>query len=541
KPAPATVAIDAEPVTKPAPATVAIDAEPVTKPAPATVAIDAEPVTKPAPATVAIDAEPVTKPAPATVAIDAEPVTKPAPATVAIDAEPEAKPAPATVVNEAESAENSIEPYREQEKALTADEDVKAWLSARRVSTADLIASDNDRESRHAASMAAEQSPAQPEAPKKNRQAEKQDDYFADETHRPVVPERIAKAYTQIDDRYYFQGRPDSLAFVDKGEKLQTKISNAQVAGSLVEIAEARGWQEIQLKGTQDFKREAWLQATAKGMTAHGYSPKEADLIRLKELSDKTKINEVSNATEAQAAKAPVIDSAASKGHASPNAMRPADIATESSAGAKNGPETSQSAPAKANVDVKPAINPLEGTLKEHGKAPFEFKDGNKDNYFVKLENADGKEKVHWGVDLERAIEKAEVQPGDKVELARTGRKEVIITEEIKDDKGKVIAVEEKATHRNTWEVKADAVRDKERPAAEVVKEHPDLVNEIATVKLAEKFSKGMDDKTRAAFMDGVREKLANDVQQGKQAPEIKIKEERSSSKTVNKDPEIER
>ncbi|HCI4627457.1 TPA: hypothetical protein NO917_005193, partial [Klebsiella variicola subsp. variicola] len=464
-------------------------------------------------------------------------------ATVAIDAEPATKPAPATVAIDAESVENSIEPYREQEKALTADDDVKAWLSDRRVSTADLIASDNERESRHAASMNVDGATTPPESKKKNQQSEQPDDYFAEESHRPVMPERIAKAYTQIDDRYYFQGRPDSLAFVDKGEKLQTKISNAQVAGSLVEIAEARGWEEIQLKGTPDFKREAWLQATVRGMTAHGYTPKEADLIRLKELSDKTKINEVSNAAEAQAAKAPVSDSAASKAQSATSNNRTVDLAKESDSARQNAPSSSQTATENVKAAAKPAINPLEGTLKEHGKAPFEFKEGRKENYFVKLESADGKENVHWGLDLERAIEKAEVQPGDKVELARTGKKEVIVKEEIKDDKGKVIAVEEKAAHRNTWEVKADAVRDKERPAAEVVREHPDLINEIATVKLAEKFSQGMDSKSRAAFMDGVREKLANDVQQGKQASEVKIKEERSSSqtKTVSKEPEIER
>ena len=86
------------------------------------------------------------------------------------------------------------------------------------------------------------------------------------------MPDRVAKSYIEVEGKYYFQNRPDSLAFVDKGAKLQTKLSNSQVAGSMIDIAEARGWTEIQVKGTEDFRREAWLQATARGgLTAHGY------------------------------------------------------------------------------------------------------------------------------------------------------------------------------------------------------------------------------------------------------------------------------
>ncbi|MCV5426815.1 hypothetical protein OFM81_28550, partial [Escherichia coli] len=44
--------------------------------------------------------------------------------------------------------ENSIEPHIEQEKAQTADDDVRAWLSSSRVSTADMLAEDDEREGR---------------------------------------------------------------------------------------------------------------------------------------------------------------------------------------------------------------------------------------------------------------------------------------------------------------------------------------------------------------------------------------------------------
>lgn len=468
--------------------------------------------------------------APAAVAIDDVEDKKPAPAAVAIDDVEDKKTAPAAV-----DIENSIEPYVEQQKSQTADNDVREWLNTRRVSAAEMIAEDNAREKRHAASIQPES--LENESVNKQPKPQQQEEYFSEEKHKPVIPDRVAKSYTQVEDRFYFQGRPDSLAFVDKGAKLQTKISNAQVAGSLVEIAEARGWEEIQLKGTPEFRREAWLQATARGMTAKGYSPKEEDLARLKEVSAKAKVNEVAAGKVSEGEKQPVSTSKASNTESNVSQEASAKSASENTTATKK----ERPVQLDSTDDKAEKTNPLEGVLKEHGKAPFDFKKDNKENYYVKLENGDGQEKVHWGLDLERAIDDSGVQKGDKVELARTGRKEVIVEEKVKDKDGQVVGVKEIATHRNTWEIKADAIRDRDRPAAEVVKEHPDLINEIATVKLAEKFSQNMDDKSKAAFMDKVREKLANDVQQGKQAPEVKIKETRTTSKALDKQPEVER
>ncbi|MBS4396936.1 hypothetical protein GNP10_00530 [Escherichia coli] len=168
--------------------------------------------------------------------------------------------------------ENSIEPHIEQEKAQTADDDVRAWLSSSRVSTADMLAEDDEREGRKREEF--KQVEPDAEEPVFKRQSQDQD-YFEDSSYKPVVPDRVAKSYIEVEGKYYFQNRPDSLAFVDKGAKLQTKLSNSQVAGSMIDIAEARGWTEIQVKGTEDFRREAWLQATARGLTAHATSQKK--------------------------------------------------------------------------------------------------------------------------------------------------------------------------------------------------------------------------------------------------------------------------
>ncbi|EHF7392754.1 hypothetical protein J3175_004545 [Salmonella enterica] len=440
-------------------------------------------------------------------------------------------PAPVAAAEQNDDVENSIEPHIEQEKAQTADDDVRAWLSSSRVSTADMLAEDDEREGRKREEF--KQVEPDAEEPVFKRQPQDQD-YFEDSSYKPVVPDRVAKSYIEVEGKYYFQNRPDSLAFVDKGAKLQTKLSNSQVAGSMIDIAEARGWTEIQVKGTEDFRREAWLQATARGLTAHGYKPKEEDLARLKKVAGERNINEVEAREVADNVK---TSPSAPSGTTSKNQSE----APTSKTGTTESSSTTQGKNEGAKVEAEEKVNKLAGKLVEHGAAPYEHKKDNKDNYYVTLENADGKQSTTWGVDLQRAMAESEAQPGDHVELENLGRKAVTVEKDVKDETGKVVKKETINTFRNSWQVKADAIRDQERPAREIVKEHPDLVNEITAVKLAEKVSQSMNADDKERFMSRVRDKLADKVASGEKGPELKIKEVQTVDNPRVKDTELER
>jgi phage/plasmid primase-like uncharacterized protein len=452
------------------------------------------------------------------------------PAPVAA-AEQNAEPAPVAAAEQNADVENSIEPHIEQEKAQTADDDVRAWLSSSRVSTADMLAEDDEREGR----KREEFKQVEPDAEESVFKRQPQDqDYFEDSSYKPVVPDRVAKSYIEVEGKYYFQNRPDSLAFVDKGAKLQTKLSNSQVAGSMIDIAEARGWTEIQVKGTEDFRREAWLQATARGLTAHGYKPKEEDLARLKKVAGERNINEVEAREVADNVK---TSPSAPSGTTTKNQSE----APTSKTGTTESSSTTQGKNEGAKVEAEEKVNKLAGKLVEHGAAPYEHKKDNKDNYYVTLENADGKQSTTWGVDLQRAMAESEAQPGDHVELENLGRKAVTVEKDVKDETGKVVKKETINTFRNSWQVKADAIRDQERPAREIVKEHPDLVNEITAVKLAEKVSQSMNADDKERFMSRVRDKLADKVASGEKGPELKIKEVQTVDNPRVKDTELER
>lgn len=60
-------------------------------------------------------------------------------------------------------------------------------------------------------------------------------------------------------------------------DRLVTQVASIEIVRDLVAIAAHRGWQRIELTGSLEFKREAWLAASARGIEAKGYEPTELD------------------------------------------------------------------------------------------------------------------------------------------------------------------------------------------------------------------------------------------------------------------------
>jgi len=94
-----------------------------------------------------------------------------------------------------------------------------------------------------------------------------------------VVPESVARRFLRVETEYYFQDR--TPAFSDGGSKLATRGANLEVVRSMVEIAKARGWNTITVKGAEEFRRSAWMEATQHGLTVAGYKPTALDLVGL--------------------------------------------------------------------------------------------------------------------------------------------------------------------------------------------------------------------------------------------------------------------
>ncbi|MUO45426.1 Ti-type conjugative transfer relaxase TraA [Agrobacterium vitis] len=68
------------------------------------------------------------------------------------------------------------------------------------------------------------------------------------------------------------------------------------------------------------------------------------------------------------------------------------------------------------------------GKLVEHGVAPYERKAGNRDSYFVTLENDQGQRHTTWGVGLEQAMKQAAPEIGARIALEHAGSETVRLT-----------------------------------------------------------------------------------------------------------------
>ena len=97
--------------------------------------------------------------------------------------------------------------------------------------------------------------------------------------------------------------------------------------------------------------------------------------------------------------------------------------------------------------------NSINGTIQEHGTAPYEFNKDNKQSYYIKLKLPNNQVKTVWGVGLQSAIEESKVSVGESISLTNAGKKEVTVPTNIKDENGKVIGTETINTHRNHWDI----------------------------------------------------------------------------------------
>jgi putative DNA primase/helicase len=375
------------------------------------------------------------------------------------------------------------------------------------------------------------------------------------------VPEDVRERFVRMGRYYYFPG--GNIAFEDKGKKVVTRSENTEVVRSLIEIAQARGWQDITVSGTERFRREAWRQATYAGLIVRGYQPSEQDKRQF--------VRDLAKARAPQEPPEPLIDPPRPVAGPSYREMPvPAVTATEAARAMPKqsqmpfereaDPELEQPLMASDRRGVRahrteptPAMSTSEpenarsetrrgtrggsqrsrvysGRLIEHGEARYKFRDDKEPSYFVRLETADGPKDL-WGVDFPRALNQAGVKQGDLIEVELTGRKSVAVKRPARDAQGRVLGEEEVPAHRNEWDVRArnrgasgnsrangdsyparsQALHEPAASARQSARENPALTNALATLRAAELLAEARipDGEQRTQFIEGVRAQLA--------------------------------
>ena len=283
------------------------------------------------------------------------------------------------------------------------------------------------------------------------------------------VPPEVQRAYHRDGKKFYLPKNKNHVAFEDHGHKLETSMTSSGITLSMIQIAQARGWREIKVRGSNEFRREAWREAALRGIAVQGYTPNETDLADLARRQPKAVVLEK---------------------------------------------EPAPKGPPPRTGDV----------LVAHGAAPYQHDANNPDSYFVTVENPQGKQRTTWGVNLGKAIAKSGVKVGDPITLTKNGQKQVEVETVDKDAAGNVVGTRKIGAIRNEWEIKTHALNT--LPPEQAVKAHPELAGAIAVAAAIDKraAADGYTPAQRAIIAARVSRNITNTIERGSM-PVVQLRE----------------
>ena len=253
------------------------------------------------------------------------------------------------------------------------------------------------------------------------------------------------------------QGR---VAFVDAGKALSTEREDKATIRAMVEVATAKNWKEVTVSGTDDFQRNAWLEASLSGIKVKGYEPREADKQILAELQQRTQPANLITAAEHEHKRDQPRESAR-RPPAEPTPQRKhidGDALTVQEKTVLDHSRAILDAKALGEQFTQAALRELESKLRgervyigeivDHGRAPYQFNKDNDDSYHVTLKTRAG-EQVIWGKGLAEAMQ--ERSAGEQVVLQNIGKRDVTVQERVRDAQRQVVGVRPKASQLNAW------------------------------------------------------------------------------------------
>lgn len=229
-----------------------------------------------------------------------------------------------------------------------------------------------------------------------------------DDKKRHGYPDEVKQHYYVRSERegeqhrVFYDHKGEREMFVDNGERLRSKQFDAHGVRIMVETAAHRGWTSIDVSGSAEFRREAWIEAQAHGINAKGYKPTEMDWQEVERREGAYLKNEISNSEREVK-------------HTSEQSKEVSGAKVHGEAEAKQQPEKD------ARISYTDGV---EGKLLESGVKPYNNDPKNEQSPFVVIETKQG-EKTIWGVGIPDAMARAGVQVGDKINLREDGTEKV--------------------------------------------------------------------------------------------------------------------
>lgn len=260
------------------------------------------------------------------------------------------------------------------------------------------------------------------------------------------------------DQHVYADSKGNREVFQESATKLRTKLNDPHAVKLMLDTAAHRGWSSITVKGSQEFRREAWLEGQARGIAVSGYKPNELDQQELKRREQAYLRNEIQPDREAERER--------SAGEPAAMDVRDHTDAPRQAGSPEAGVPLDQSRADRSSPDYKHGI---EGLLIEAGERPYRDNPKNEPSPYVVLQDASGRQQTVWGVGLPDALLKAGAREGDQIRLRELGMERVMKTV-IREVNGRPVRFQQEVDRR-AWE--ADVTR--EREAGEAQREGTEL------------------------------------------------------------------
>ncbi|MCW7763440.1 LPD7 domain-containing protein [Photorhabdus luminescens] len=373
--------------------------------------------------------------------------------------------------------ESSIKSYSEKEKIQEADDDAKAWLTSRRVSTAEMIAEDEERYRNRkqdaritgqqtqetAAAESAKEEETLATAVEPAKQNEQLENAIIIETSRQLAPIDLDTLMQKITHEMSDDGRSVKYllsgedAFVDHSNRIvmataQSSQNDSMILAALL-VAREHYSGRIELTGSDEFKQRAINLIAEYNLDVKMKNAQQQLMLdeAIKKLADEPTPSDTPTPVGSPVASIVLEPNETTAFVASPSGLQ-SELPPELRPNVlpRKNPQNASHKESKAGIT---------GTILGYGPAKYNFDPTESENYYVHLRTAQG-ERYIWGKGLMDAISESGLSKGDVATLKWLGSEEVAIMTKVRDAQGKVVIDEnglekthEIITNRNQWEI----------------------------------------------------------------------------------------
>ncbi|MBB4382997.1 LPD7 domain-containing protein [Bradyrhizobium sp. SBR1B] len=314
-------------------------------------------------------------------------------------------------------------------------------------------------------------------APNKPSSAEVTDSAFPDRIRRKyyLVASASEKDGSGREARLYADERKEYLAFKTTDDRLVTRIAAAEVIRDMVSVAHHRRWEALHVRGSVEFRREAWLEASARGIEVQGFQPNELD-------------------RQALADRRVAWDRA----HAHTN-----DVEAHSASGRS------------LQADRLDYDKGVSGRLIEVGFGPYRNRADAEPSTYVAIELDDGRRHQVWGVGIVTDVADSGARPGDRITLRRDSVEPVIRSIKSIDAATGAASAERRQMWRNMWKVTVEERR-ADRPGAGHDSDLLAVQSQLVVINKLVERALPNDESARQSTMAFAKERIAQHLGKGR-------------------------